>query len=929
MNYNPSFDFNRALARGIPLGEAAGFFHRIKTAGWAEPPDETGALEGQFAAPIEQVISTLTEVIAAKFRKMVAYHVYAESMRGVAQHGVSEVFHEHAEHERAAAEAYLKRAAVLGSGPVHLPEIEPPPASADPVGILMLMARAEQEAIASQTALLQMVGETNPLAFQIEGFMVEDQHHLDELWQMLPQDVARTPVIDQAPQGAMPAEEQLPEEEPAPAAPAPKAKEAADLMSLRRQFSGRAKDYAGQAAGQAADAAPQGRGAWSAVSDFLHTPGASTTPLAGAAIGGGAGALAGSAIAATPAGAKQAVLEESGPIDRARLRHPILSSAAAGALTGASLMHGVGKLRFTRASPDATPDVDMGSLKRALPFLGAPVAVGAAGAGIDAALHKKELEERAKSASAAAHLKSLGKKMRQGAKRAGELLTGSKADNLARMSRNAKIRASAFAEEGVRHHRALSPSAKKRFASEVRVGLKRARRVGDLAKTESTKSRVAQIGTATAGIGGVAAAAGHKNKKDMQKIDRTNERLKMAFLVALDKLGFAPPEPGLGTDPGSAPMPDTQQMVAPQPSMAAPGVQPPMATPPGQAQYAPVNYLEAEETARRAQAANEAEFYRAKAQEADGQVQGMSQQIADVQAQLDQLSAQAAESNAQIMAANQEAVQANDLMLNQATLAARMRMGMQQLRAQMMEIASQDPEQLAAAAGGPTPMDVGNQAAMAQGGPVPLGGDPAAAGGAPPGDPSASPGAQRGTPGAAPDPATGGPSSPPGGSGGPSGGSGSSGSSSEPKSDSESSQPKKDSGGETTVSIKKGSAVDLLTEARRQLPYTAAGAAAGAGLGYFNAKRGANIPTLRQKVDALKGEEQEGGFGKTLELAKAQLALGAAEDARANPGRAALRGGLMGAGIAAGLHTAIPAGISGGQRLVKNLGEVVGNMRSA
>ena len=243
MNKN---QFEHALLGGIPQHEAASFFLRIKKASWADAPDETGALEGQFVAPIEQVISTLTEVIAAKFKLMMAYHVYAESMRGIAQHGVSEVFHEHAEMERAAAEAYLKRAAVLGGGPVHLPEIEPPPASSDPVGIAMLMARAEQEAIASQGALKQMVGEQNPLAFAIAQYMIEDQHHLDELWQMLPQDLARTPVIDQAPQGAMPAEEQLPEAEPAPTAPAPKAKEAANLMSLRR-----APDVVSEAAGAA------------------------------------------------------------------------------------------------------------------------------------------------------------------------------------------------------------------------------------------------------------------------------------------------------------------------------------------------------------------------------------------------------------------------------------------------------------------------------------------------------------------------------------------------------------------------------------------------------------------------------------------------------------------------------------------------------
>src|SRR5262245_26377303 len=104
MNHEQAFA--RSLSRSIPPMEAAGFFQRLKTAGWADPPDETGALEGQFAAPLEQVIAKLTEVIAAKFKLMMAYHIYAESMRDPAQHGIGEVFHEHAEQERAAAEAY-------------------------------------------------------------------------------------------------------------------------------------------------------------------------------------------------------------------------------------------------------------------------------------------------------------------------------------------------------------------------------------------------------------------------------------------------------------------------------------------------------------------------------------------------------------------------------------------------------------------------------------------------------------------------------------------------------------------------------------------------------------------------------------------------------------------------------------------------------
>jgi len=179
--------FDQLIPR-IPLLEAADFFHRVKHAGWDEPPDMAGALEGQFAAPVEQVVQQITEIVTLKFRIMVAYYTFAESMRDLAQHPIGEVFHEHAGHELEAAEYYLKRAAVLG-GAIHLNPIEPPPASTDPVHIIQTMIRAEQEAIANQRHLRQLVGDDNPMKIEIEEKLAQDQHHLDELWQMLPSEL--------------------------------------------------------------------------------------------------------------------------------------------------------------------------------------------------------------------------------------------------------------------------------------------------------------------------------------------------------------------------------------------------------------------------------------------------------------------------------------------------------------------------------------------------------------------------------------------------------------------------------------------------------------------------------------------------------------------------------------------------------------------
>lgn len=184
--------FTKNLMPSIPLHEAADFFISVKTAGWMDAPDEDGNLEGRFASPKDDVLKKILEVTAVKFKKFVAYHVYGETMRALAQHTTGEQFREHSEHERAAAEYYLKRASVLNSGPVNLPDdIKPPPPSTDPTQIIKRMIRVEQESIYAQRELHKAVGAENPMRVKIEEIMTEDQHHLDELWQLLGSDATK------------------------------------------------------------------------------------------------------------------------------------------------------------------------------------------------------------------------------------------------------------------------------------------------------------------------------------------------------------------------------------------------------------------------------------------------------------------------------------------------------------------------------------------------------------------------------------------------------------------------------------------------------------------------------------------------------------------------------------------------------------------
>src|SRR5690606_35199716 len=105
-----------------------------------------------------------------------------------------------------------------------------------------------------------------------------------------------------------------------------------------------------------------------------------------------------------------------------------------------------------------------------------------------------------------------------------------------------------------------------------------------------------------------------------------------------------------------------------------------------------------------------------------------------------------------------------------------------------------------------------------------------------------------------PDPSTA-PGSPPASSGGPSGSGGASESSNSDGGGTD--KEKKDSGGETTVSIKKGSVkrAGIYEESLLKLPAMAIGGGIGAGVGYYNAKKGKEIPDLRAKVNELKGQQ--------------------------------------------------------------------------
>ena len=183
--------FENLFSQRPPMAEAARFFLKLKTAadeGLSMPgggPDEMGAQEGIFAAPLEQVIQLMAQMVQNEFKTMYAYTVYAQSLRGPDHFAISREFEEHAENELEHAEFLLRRMAVLSGGPITLPNVPPPPPLADPVEIIQAMIEMEQQGIANWRTLLTTLGD-NPTKHVVENFLTRELEHLDELWQMLP-----------------------------------------------------------------------------------------------------------------------------------------------------------------------------------------------------------------------------------------------------------------------------------------------------------------------------------------------------------------------------------------------------------------------------------------------------------------------------------------------------------------------------------------------------------------------------------------------------------------------------------------------------------------------------------------------------------------------------------------------------------------------
>lgn len=174
------------LKNKIPFGEACSFlveFHKL---------GEDMAMTQ--APPAPDVVGLMAAVVQNEFRSILAYTVYAQTLRNLSREGLAEEFQEHADEELEHAEFLLRRMAVLGGQP-PLQDVPAPVPASDPVEIVNNLIQIEQESIASWTALHAAVGE-DPSKYKIEEFLAVEQEHLDDMLRLLPQQAEAPPPVD-------------------------------------------------------------------------------------------------------------------------------------------------------------------------------------------------------------------------------------------------------------------------------------------------------------------------------------------------------------------------------------------------------------------------------------------------------------------------------------------------------------------------------------------------------------------------------------------------------------------------------------------------------------------------------------------------------------------------------------------------------------
>jgi hypothetical protein len=898
----------------IPFGEAANFYlsmkqptaEQEKTAGLTDEPDETGELEGAFDVPKETAVALMQTVITKAMTLMQASLIYSMSLKGCCEAQTVKRALDCRDWEYKNLIEYLTRRASVLAGAVHVGDTEPVPPSTDPTTIARSMIRGEQELMQSLRALKEAVGE-NPMEAKLCQFLASSQERADDLWRALdPESKPALPpqlqgMMDQAgPEVAQEAEEpdegatQVVAAEPegdegaTPVVAAEEGEEEAPEAELDEKTSSvklaLREEYESFGRRKARHDKAQQEGFAKAVK-FLRSRGKEKSSALGCA------------------------RKTAAPLDFSKLekfdpkKHKVIAGNPTAAPTRTSMAVDEAIRRFNAQSAQARNAAFRRPMSR-----------------VQAAKRQRaDAQEASMAKDLAAGLSPEEIRQRHPVK-----LGAASKEELVDRLRKAKMTGT---ERGIAQARKNIVTDRERRGQ--RYGKSIGAIAGGLGGAAAGKKLIGGKGPAGA-IAGLAAGvlAGREaggtvgRSADIKRHLRKPPKEKKAsiedrFRAALLKLGQepgqpmepeAPMAPGSG---GEGPGMPQQQVGLPGPD-AAGGPPPPPA--PAAAPTQPTNFLEAELMGQQAQGAQEAQYYKGIAEDAQGQASEMQQAIDGMQQQLQELQMQADQAGQSIQQSSQQAMQAQDEALKQTQVAANMRMGMQKLRAQMLEVASQDPAEVAA-----QELQAGAQGGMPPG--APEGEDPtamgpdAAGGGGMPASPAkaekeveeadraqneADMQAQQAEQAAPPPPPEGAP--PPGAAPGPPGGA-----------DMSTMAP---TAGLKVGSVKTaGLADEAMHQAKQRLPWALAGAGLGAAYGH---SQSLSAPGLRERARSLEASEQ-GGFRQAMRLAVAKHRAADAEAAAANPPHAMALHALRGAAAGAVAGPTIQSGVRNIRRNLKVL----------
>jgi len=340
-------------------------------------------------------------------------------------------------------------------------------------------------------------------------------------------------------------------------------------------------------------------------------------------------------------------------------------------------------------------------------------------------------------------------------------------------------------------------------------------------------------------------------------------------------------------------------------------------------------YMAMEEQGESAEQANQAEFLRAKLEEAKTELQMAQDQAQMAQQEAQNLQMQQSQHQQQLTAAQQQsqlatdaamqnvqqahelalkattqALQAKDDAINTHQLAANMRMSYQDLRGSIMDAVAQD-------AAAPVGEAIKAQGALAQTPPMGMGGDPNAA----PADPNAAAadpmaaGAEGGAPGATEDPSAapaeaGGPPAPAAGA-------------ETPAAPEAPAAPAEDPAAPKTAGMLSQLGTAAMGHLKQKLPYAAAGAALGGGLTAIDSQL--DNSGDHERVQELQG--QPASFGQALRLAAAKARASFTDAVKAHPVAGTAFGAMAGAGAGMAMGPGIMDGFA---NLPKNINELRG-----